>query len=274
VKSDAFLAGHWKPGTALTDTLSMMHHGSPAMAAIAAALLLGLGAGTSAEAAAFSVNPTQIHLATRSASALLSLRNDSTQALRFELTVSAWSQSASGEMTLEPTKDVVFFPSLLTLKPGEERKVRVGTVVPPGAREKTYRIFIKELPPLEGGTSAGVRVLTTMGIPIFVRPDKELSSAALNDLRHGGGTLQFALSNTGTVHFVPQKIAVTGFADGSPVFEQQVDGWYVLAATRREFSVPLPAGTCARLTSVLIHVEFASGSLEERLQTPGGVCAP
>ena len=243
------------------------------LAAVAAIVLLAAGS-SPARAATFSVNPTQIFLASRSASALLSLRNDSTQTLRFELSVFAWSQSPSGEMTLEPTKDVVFFPSLLTLQPAEERKVRVGTVVRPGAREKTYRIFVKELPPVEGKGDGGVRVLTTMGIPIFMRPDTEVSSAALNELRHGSGTLQFALSNTGTVHFIPRTIAVTGFADGAPLFERKVDGWYVLAASRRDFSVALPPEQCARVTSVLVHIEFASASLEERLQTPGGACAP
>lgn len=240
----------------------------------AATLLVALACAAPARAATFSVNPTQIFLASRSASALLSLRNDSTQTLRFELSVFTWSQSASGEMALEPTKDVVFFPSLLTLKPGEERKVRVGAVAKPAAREKTYRIFVKELPPVGGTDDGGVRVLTTMGIPIFMRPDKEVSSAALDGLRREGGSFRFALSNTGTVHVIPQKIAVTGFATDAPLFEKQMEGWYVLAAGRREYSLPVPPEACSRVTSLLVHVEFASASLEERLQTPGGVCGP
>jgi fimbrial chaperone protein len=253
----------------------MTHPRTRALVVAAAALLLCAGGARQADAATFSVNPTQIFLANRASSALLSLRNDSTLTLRFELSVFAWSQSPSGEMTLEPTKDVVFFPSLLTLKPAEERKVRVGAVVPHGAREKTYRIFVKELPPIDGGSEGGVRVLTTMGIPIFMRPEQEVSSAALNELRSGAGQLQFALANTGTVHFIPQKIAVTAFAaSGTPLFEKKVDGWYVLAAGRREYALPVPPEHCARVSSVLVHIEFASASLEERLQTPGGACAP
>lgn len=250
-----------------------MRHSRSALLTAAAGLLLCLGIPGGASAATFSVNPTQIFLASRNASTLLSLRNDSTQTLRFELSAFAWTQNAAGEMTLEPTKDVVFFPTLLTLEPSEERKVRVGAVVPAGAREKTYRIFVKELPPVEGASQNGVRVLTTMGIPIFVRPEKEVSSAAVNELRHTTGQLQFALSNTGTVHFVPQKIAVTGFSDGLPLFERKLEGWYVLAAGRRDYSIALPAEDCSRVTSVLVRVEFPSASVEERLQTPGGACA-
>lgn len=240
--------------------------------AAAAALLLGSLAGP-AGAATFSVNPTQIFLSSASGSALLSLRNDSAQTLRFELSVFSWSQNATGEMKLEPTQDIVFFPSLLTLKPSEERKVRVGRVTQPGGHEKTYRIFVKELPPVDGATGGGVRVLTTMGIPIFVRPPREVASAELNELRQSNGQVEFALANTGTVHFMPQQIRIRGVANGATLFERTVEGWYVLAAGRREFAVPLPADDCARLTSVAVHVQFASTTLEENLQTPGGACA-
>ena len=168
----------------------------------------------------------------------------------------------------------MFFPSLLILKPSEERRVRVGHVTQPGAREKTYRIFVKELPPVDAADPGGVRVLTTMGIPIFLRPEKEVASATLNELRQANGRLQFALANTGTVHFVPRSIKVHGLAGGEAVFDHDVEGWYVLAPGRREFAVALPTADCRRVTSVVVQVEFASETLEERLQTPGGACAP
>ena len=247
----------------------MSHFGVRALAL--ATIVLHATAGTLA-AATFTVNPIQVFLSRRAASALVTLRNESVETLRFELTVFAWSQSPSGEMALEPTRDIVLFPSLLTLKPSEERRVRVGHVTAPGAREKTYRIFVKELPPIAGASSGGVRVLTTMGIPVFVRPDKEVATASLEALRQRNGRLEFALSNTGTVHFVPRQIRVRGLAGASQVFEQAVEGWYVLASGRRDFSVPLPAGSCNRLSALLVHVEFGSVSLEESLHTPGGAC--
>ena len=74
---------------------------------------------------------------------LLTLRNESNETLQFQLSVFAWTQSPLGQMELEPTEDVVFFPTLLTLKPKETRRVRVGSATPQDVREKTYRIFVE-----------------------------------------------------------------------------------------------------------------------------------
>jgi fimbrial chaperone protein len=240
--------------------------------ASALAALVLLATAETVPASTFTVNPIQVFLSRRTTSGLLTLRNESSESLRFELTMFAWSQSPSGEMKLEPTQDIVLFPSLLTLKPSEERRVRVGHVGVPGAREKTYRIFVKELPPLDGASSGGVRVLTNMGIPVFVRPDKEVATASLEALRQHDGRLEFALSNTGTVHVVPQRIRVRGLAGTSQLFEQPLQGWYVLASSRRDFSVAVPVDTCRRVTTLMVHVEFGSASLEESLHTPGGAC--
>src|SRR5512141_1630359 len=76
-------------------------------------------------ASAFRVTPIQVELSGKS-SALLTLTNESGQPLRFQISAFSWSQAPNGDMQLNPTQDISFFPSLLTLKAGEERKVRVG----------------------------------------------------------------------------------------------------------------------------------------------------
>jgi fimbrial chaperone protein len=174
-------------------------------------------------------------------------------------------------MLLEPTEDIVFFPTLLTLKPKESRRVRVASATPQGVREKTYRIFVEELPPAEN-IAGGVRVLTKMGIPIFVRSVKEVATATLTDLRQQNGALRFTLANTGTTHVVPQSIKVRGLAGSNTAFDQEVEGWYVLAGGRREFDMAVPKNACAQVTSIVVDVQFASGKLQERLQTPNGAC--
>lgn len=222
------------------------------------------------------MNPTQIFLSGRTQSALVTIRNESSETLRFQLSMFAWSQSPSGEMKLTPTEDIVFFPSLLTLRPAEERHVRVGSVTPVGSQEKTYRIFVEELPPFDGGTDGGsaIRVLTKMGIPVFLRPAREAATGTLTNVGQQSGRLHFALENTGTVHFVPQTITVRGLAAGNTLFERSLDGWYVLAGSRRLFELDLPRPECTRVTRLAVEVQFGGATLEERLETPGGACAP
>jgi fimbrial chaperone protein len=233
--------------------------------------MLGGGGASLASAATFTVDPTQIFLRNRTGSVLLTLHNQSADSLSFQLSVFAWTQSSTGEMQLQPTQDIVFFPPLLTLKPSETRRVRVGTATTFDAKEKSYRIFVEELPPTDA--PKGVRVLTKMGIPIFLRPVKEVATASLTDLRQQNGQLKFTLSNEGTVHFVPRNIKVRGLAGSKTAFERELEGWYLLAGGRRDFETALPKDACAQVTSIIVDVQFESNQVQERLQTPTGACA-
>ena len=255
-----------------TGTPASLKAGRFLVTALAVAWLWGGPQAGAASAATFTVDPTQIFLSGRTGSVLLTLRNESNETLQFQLSVFAWTQSASGQMELEPTEDIVFFPTLLTLKPKETRRVRVASATPQDVREKTYRIFVEELPPVDKESGGGVRVLTKMGIPIFLRPAKEVATATLNDLRQQDGTLRFTLTNAGTVHVVPQSIKVRGLAGSNAAFDRELDGWYVLAGGRREFDMAFPKNACAQVTSIVVDIQFATGKLQERLQTPNGVC--
>ena len=150
-------------GRRTTRPQSLFNSDRAARCAVVAAIALAavLSSVSPVFASSFTVNPTQIFLAPRTTSALLTLRNESDETLRFQLTAFAWDQSAEGEIKLQPTEDIVFYPALLTLAPKESRNVRVGTATRFEAVEKTYRIFVEELPSQEAhdGQSA-VRVLT------------------------------------------------------------------------------------------------------------------
>ena len=252
----------------------MNRYASALVRALAALAIAGVLAGDAA-ASTFNVSPTQVFLDGRTSSALLTLRNDSTEPLRFQLSVFAWDQSPSGEMTLTPTEDIVFFPALVTLAPKEERKIRVGRVVGAGDVERTYRIFVEELPPLEAITSgnAGVKVLTKMGIPIFVRPARETTTLGIKDVSGKAGTLTFTVANSGTVHVVPERVVVRGLAGAEAVFEKPVSSWYLLAGGRRQFDVPLAGADCARATAFQVEIAYGESKIDQRIDAPAGICA-
>jgi fimbrial chaperone protein len=227
-----------------------------------------------ARAASFTVNPTQLFLSAASQSGLVTLKNESEKPIRFQLTVKSWGQAPDGQMQLAATEDIIFFPTLLTLAQGEERKVRVGAATPFGVKEKTYRLFVEELPPLDqDGTPGAVTMLTRMGIPIFLQPAKPSARATLRDLGVRGGIATFSLFNEGTVHFLPQTIRLRGFGESGVVaLDQEEAGWYVLAGGSRKYEVPIPVSDCARIRSIAIEISVSGTTITDRLQTPAGAC--
>jgi fimbrial chaperone protein len=228
-----------------------------------------------ARAASFSVNPTQIFLSGATKSALLTLKNETDESIRFQVSVMRWGQDPKGQMVLEPTEDVVFFPALLALGAREERKIRVGITVAAGALEKCYRIFVEELPPLEEGSPlAGVKMRTKMGVPIFLQPLKTAAQGQLTDLAVIGDRVSFSLFNTGTLHFTPEGVRVRGMdGGGAMLIEQTADAWYVLAGGRRDFDVAVPAARCADIRSFTIEASVLGRALKETLPAPDGACA-
>ena len=229
---------------------------------MAIAGLFVIGAGQAA-ASAFTVTPVRVFLGPNASSALLNVHNDSTEPIRFQITLRAWNQAADGDMQLSETNDLTFFPAMMELKPGEEKKVRVGSAFKaPVATERSYRIFFEELPPPQvAATSdakpagAQVRVLTKMGVPIFVQPPTPIVKGALANVAAGNGTITFDVNNVGNSFFVVNGPTVTGLArTGSATFTKQQEGWYVLAGGTRHFKLDIPADACASTERIKIDV--------------------
>jgi len=243
------------------------------------ALLLGAVSGLSsrADASSFNVNPVKISLSSREPSALLTLHNESDEEVRFKIAPQAWQQSPKGEMQLQDTKDIVVYPTLLTLAPKQERKLRVGSTVPPGVNEKSYRIFVEELPPLRSPTveKSEVRVLTKMGIPVFIEPSKPTVAGVVEGMGVVKGVLAFTAKNTGNSHFIVQSVQVKALdSKGAALFEKKLDGWYVLAGETRVWEVELPKDVCAKTKALSVDVQAAETKFSGRLEMPAAGCGP
>jgi len=244
-----------------------------------ALVLCGLvGLGNRAEASSFTVNPIKVLLSDKEQSALLTLQNQSTEELRFKVLVQEWKQNPQGEMELADTKDIVVYPALLSLPPGGERKLRVGATVPAAGAEKSYRVFVEELPPLRSAkeaTKSEVRVLTKMGIPIFIRPAKTVSTGEIEGMGMAKGKFSFAVRNTGNVHFLVQSVHVKALDSASgPAFEKDVEGWYVLAGGTRVWQVEIPKDACKRSKKLSVEVQTSEGKFDGKLDVPPSGCSP
>lgn len=240
--------------------------------------LLGLAfPAPEARAASLSVNPTKIQLTREAPRALLNLKNEGTAPTRIQITAHAWNQGLDGQMELRPTTDLVFFPSLLVLEPGQSRAIRIGTTMRFAASERSYRIFVEELPPSasEGQQASAVRMYTRLGIPVFLRPERPEPRPALGGLSLDEGAFTFRLANAGTGHFVPNSVVVRGVtASGEPALERKLTGWYVLAGGAREFRVPFDSPECSRIRSLVVEAQVDQLVLKEQLATPQGTCRP
>jgi fimbrial chaperone protein len=241
--------------------------------------LLGLGLlqAETAPGSTFEVNPIQAVLTGKTKSALLTVTNASRETLRFEVTVFAWDQNAKGEMELRPTEDVVFFPRLFSIAPGKEQKIRVGTTASVSEREKTYRIFVEELRPLEQPTpspaGSQVRVLTKMGIPIFLQPANPKPSGAVAALGIANGTVSFDIRNTGNVHFSLFGVRVVGTgASGETVFDRKAEGWYVLAGGNRTYQIALTPEECSRIRHLAVDALADIGELKGGVDVSPSAC--
>jgi len=245
----------------------------------AALFLLGLLTAGLAEAATFRVSPIRLSLNARSTSGLLTISNESDEILRFQLAAFRWSQGATGEMELEPTEDIVLFPRLLTLEPHRERKIRVGAAVAFAVSERTYRVFVEELPSAESvnpvAGRGGVSVLTRMGVPIFLQPSRTQAGGAIADAIVEEGRLRFEVRNNGNVHLMLEAVNLRGIGDGGEtVLDKQVEGWYVLAGGVRQFDLALPREECGRVRTLQIEARTENATLRDRLELKPGACGP
>ena len=251
---------------------------------IALTILVGLALGPAqpAAAAAFRVTPIRVDFDKGTQSALLTLINESDQQIRFQISAFVWRQDDQGEMKLEPTQDVVFFPALLTLEAKQQRKVRIGRMTAPGAVEKTYRVFFEELPAMETKDQprgSAVKILTKMGIPIFVAPEKPHAAGEVTNVAWRAGKVSFDVRNTGNVSFVARVLRVRGLdAAGAEVLSRNREGWYVLSGDTRHYDLELPAEDCRKIRKIVIEAETDLAAKPEqgvlRAETAGaGTCS-
>lgn len=213
----------------------------------AVGLLVGLHAAV-ALGSVVSLNPVRIHLSSAKRSEVLVVRNTGKTAARFQFTAHAWDETAGGQMKLTPTNDILVFPSLLEVKAGETRRVRMASTLAPGQREKSYRLIAAELP--ESTALGVVQVLTKLNVPVFVQAVRSPEKPTLTT-RMEKGQLLVSLGNRGDSYFKAQSIRVVArSSSGAPVFQQTLAGWYVLAHGRRDYRIDAPAAQCAEIASI------------------------
>jgi fimbrial chaperone protein len=242
--------------------------------ALAAGVAL-LAAAPAARALRF--DPVYIYLRRDEPATLVNLTNDGTVTTRYQVTVFAWSQDAQGEIKLTPTRDILFFPTVFALAPGEQRGIRIGTTASFTPPEKTYRVLIEELP--ADGAAAPARrgiqfqVRSRISLPIFVEPPNPVSTARIDGVEFAGGVMSAMLRSTGNAHLHLSAIRVAALGgSGEVVQERKWSAGYLLPGGEWRLSEAVPPERCNAVRAVRIDVETEHGSLTETLQAPKSAC--
>lgn len=228
-------------------------------------------------AANFMVNPVKLFFSPKQKTDIIKIKNNAEQELSLQLTVFSWAQDEEAEDMYSPTEDIIVFPKILTIEGGTERIIRVGTRVPAGNGEKTYRLFLEELPtprdaPEEGAT---LRTLMKVGVPIFIAPVRAEAAGGIEGVGLKKGRLSLTVRNTGNVHFIIRAVNVEGMdAAGASVFQEQLKGWYLHGGNDRAFSLDIPEESCLRSSFIKVEVVTDKLSMDERLDVLPEMCSP
>jgi fimbrial chaperone protein len=240
-----------------------------ALAALAASAGLAL-APARVRAGDLEVSPVLVELSASARTAVVSIRNASAAPMRYQARAYSWAQGTDGAMDLLPARDLVVFPPLLELQPGESRNLRVGADAVPGPGERAWRLVVEELPRRDAEAGNAVQVLTRLGLPVFFAPARPSAGGAVELLSRDGARIRFTLRNTGNVRLRPTTVKLALLdAAGAPLLERTVDAWYVLAGGERIYEVEVPPAECGKAAEVVVTAALEAGVLEARAQ---GAC--
>jgi fimbrial chaperone protein len=233
-------------------------------------------------AADFQIQPTSIVLSSNEKSGAFTVINNGNEKIDFQVAVKEWTQDAKGKDVYEDTKEIVFFPKIMTLAGHEQRSIRIGVKAPPSQKEKTFRLFVEEIPTpkketeLEntGKIRAGLTIAFRFATPIFVMPIKPQESADIEKMEMSQGLVKAFVKNTGNVHIKLLNVAFLGkAADGKELFTKEVAGWYVLHDLSVPYETAVPAELCGSLTTIEVKAHTQNLTLTKTTNVQKNMCA-
>ena len=221
------------------------------------------------------VNPIRLFFDVKQKTTIIKVKNNSDQKLSLQIDAYSWIQDEEANDQYQPTQDVILFPKMLSLEGGEERIIRVGINSPPMTKEKTYRIFLEELPqPLQVEGNV-LRTILKIGVPMFIAPVKSEVAGEIEKIQCSKCSLACTVKNKGNVHFVIQAVKVRGLdASGVSVFQTETESRYLLEGHSRTFSFGIPKEDCLKMSALTIDVVTDKFTLSKSLDAIHDMCSP
>ncbi|MGD9710564.1 MAG: molecular chaperone [Thermomicrobiales bacterium] len=186
-------------------------------------------------AAELKAKPVTIELGEKTSVETLELENSGAAPVRVQLRLFSWTQAGRQDQ-LEPTRDIVANPGIFEISPGSAQTIRIGRLIGPASAEKSYRLFIDQIPdnrPADGGE---VKVLLRLSLPIFVAPSNASSQLEWRIWPAGPNRLAVAITNNGNAHAKLHSVQVSTASGDKGKYEGLL---YVLPGATRSISLPI-----------------------------------
>jgi fimbrial chaperone protein len=244
-------------------------------------LILFLSA-SPAFASNYKIDPTSLELGSNVRSGAFSVINGGNDKLNVQISVKGWTQDADGKDVYQDSRDIVFFPKIMTIDPNQQRVIRIGIKGPPSLQEKTYRLFVEEIPSqnkaanaqVTNKISAGLTIAFRYAVPIFIKPVRQQESSSIEKVEMSGGVVKAIVRNTGNIHTKLLKVTFRGKSkDGRELFSQEVGGWYILKGMSRPYEVTVPKELCGNLATIEINAQSEHFAIDGTLNVRKNMCA-
>ncbi len=231
----------------------------PVLAAIIAlgCLLCGTANATSLE-----ITPVAVHLVPGNNATTIEVMNRGGVAAAIQLRAFAWTQVGDKDV-LTPTRDIILSPPMFTIGKDATQTIRLLLRRGPAGRgERTYRLLIDEVPPVNGKTN-NVVVAMRVSLPVIIASQAPGAAALQWRAKRGpGGRIMLSATNSGAAFERVHAIAVT-MADGSrPPVSPGGANSYILAGAQRQWEVKSNGGAARELR---LSVTTRSGKSERVL---------
>lgn len=234
-----------------------------------------------APAADFQIQPMTMDLGRNVKSGVFSVINTGSEKIDFQVSLQEWSQDETGKDVYAETKDIVFFPKVMSVEPNSQRAIRIGLKAPIALKEKTYRIFVQEIPTPKKSADdstakikAGVTIAFRFAMPIFVKPAQPQEGFAVGGIDMAKGTVQAHIKNTGNVHVKLRNVKFSGRNDaGEEIFSKEVAGWYILQGLSLPYKADIPQDLCEKLVKIDVSAQTEKNTVSGTFNVTSGMCA-
>lgn len=133
-----------------------------------------------ASAGSLGVGPTLVELTAKQPVAVLKIRNTGDSPSIVQMETLAWNQD-DGNDKYVATDEILATPEVFELAPGALREVRVGLrSTNPADGERSYRVYVREVPPKTGKAEQQLSFAVRIGVPVFASRAKRAETHKLS----------------------------------------------------------------------------------------------